>query len=164
MMYIVTAETGISDISEDDFPDHVKQMHQDRDQKFVVEYKVREYCVHNGVSTLYYSLIVHHVQSLDKLPKPSSEIATLPCNIPQNRFRNIYPCKYFLCTLIRHHPILCISADDHTRVELKGDPDVEGSDYINASFIDVSQLERTDVKFIRKNYYRVYVSLTTGLP
>ena len=32
------------------------------------------------------------------------------------------------------------TADDHTRVELKGDPDVEGSDYINASFIDVNQL------------------------
>ena len=27
---------------------------------------------------------------------------------------------------------------DETRVRLKGDPDVEGSDYINASFIDVS--------------------------
>ena len=40
MMYIVTAETGINDIPEDDFPDHVKEMHQDRDQKFEVEYKV----------------------------------------------------------------------------------------------------------------------------
>ena len=45
MMYIVTAETGLSetginDIPEDDFPDHVKEMHQDRDQKFEVEYKV----------------------------------------------------------------------------------------------------------------------------
>ena len=77
-------------------------------------------------------------QSLEKLPKPASVIATLPCNIPQNRFKNIYPCKY--CMLIRNCPILCTSADDHTRVELKGDPDVEGSDYINASLIDVSQL------------------------
>ena len=40
MMYIVTAVTGINDIREDDFPDHVKEMHQDRDQKFEVEYKV----------------------------------------------------------------------------------------------------------------------------
>ena len=30
------------------------------------------------------------------------------------------------------------SLDDYNRVQLKGDPDVEGSDYINASFIDVS--------------------------
>ena len=48
---------------------------------------------------------------------------------------------YFLCTLIRYDPILCTTADDHTRVKLKGDPDVEGSDYINASFIDVRQKE-----------------------
>ena len=31
---------GLSNIREDDFPDHVKEMHQDRDQKFEVEYKV----------------------------------------------------------------------------------------------------------------------------
>ena len=36
----VIAVTGISDICEDDFPDHVKEMHQDRDKKFEVEYKV----------------------------------------------------------------------------------------------------------------------------
>ena len=30
------------------------------------------------------------------------------------------------------------SLDDYNRVQLKGDPDVEGYDYINASFIDVS--------------------------
>ena len=30
------------------------------------------------------------------------------------------------------------SLDDYNRVQLKGDPDVDGSDYINASFIDVS--------------------------
>ena len=29
-------------------------------------------------------------------------------------------------------------AVDETRVRLKGDPGVKGSDYINASFIDVS--------------------------
>ena len=37
-------------------------------------------------------------------------------------------------------------ADDETRVKLKGDPAVEGSDYINASFIDVSTL-----------YHRLYL-------
>ena len=35
-----SAVTSCSDIREDDFPDHVKEMHQDRDQKFEVEYKV----------------------------------------------------------------------------------------------------------------------------
>ena len=37
--------------------------------------------------------------------------------------------------------ILFTDSDDHTRVELKKDPEVEGSDYINASFIDVSFFE-----------------------
>ena len=54
---------------------------------------------------------------------------------------------YFLHTLIRHYRILYTTADDHTRVELKRDPDVEGSDYINASFIDVSHIKRTDIEY-----------------
>ena len=44
----------------------------------------------------------------------------------------LYICIYMLPT--------SFSEDDHTRVELKGDPDRDGSDYINASFIDVSYL------------------------
>ena len=32
--------TGCNDIHEDDFPDHVKEMYQDRDHKFELEYKV----------------------------------------------------------------------------------------------------------------------------
>jgi hypothetical protein len=55
--------------------------------------------------------------SLEKLPLPSTEVARLPCSLSHNRFRNIYPY-------------------DNTRVTLKGDAAVEGSDYINASFID----------------------------
>ena len=35
-----SAVTSCNDIPEDDFPDHVKEMHQDRDQKFEMEYKV----------------------------------------------------------------------------------------------------------------------------
>ena len=33
-----------------------------------------------------------------------------------------------------------VSTDDHNRVMLKEESDVEGSDYINASFIDVSPI------------------------
>ena len=65
------------------------------------------------------------------------EVAYLPCNIDQNRFQNIFPCeniKFYSCLL----PLLCSDSDDHTRVELKTNPELEGSDYINASFIDVS--------------------------
>ena len=34
------------------------------------------------------------------------------------------------------HPSLCVSADDASRVVLSV-PDADGSDYINASYIDV---------------------------
>ena len=37
MFHTVTAR---NDIPEAEFPDHVKQMHQDRDHKFELEYKV----------------------------------------------------------------------------------------------------------------------------
>ena len=37
--YVVT---GYNDIHEDNFPDHVKLMHQDRDHKFELEYEVRQ--------------------------------------------------------------------------------------------------------------------------
>ena len=79
--------TGRDDIHEDDFPNHVKEMHQDRDKKIEIEYKVRISTYTHKVS------IIHFMQSLDKLPQPASDIATLPCNQAQNRFRNIYPCK-----------------------------------------------------------------------
>lgn len=34
--------------------------------------------------------------------------------------------------------LACSPSDDHCRVTLEGKPGDEGSDYINASFIDVS--------------------------
>ena len=42
-MVTCTAVTGRNDIPEADFPDHVKQMHLDRDQKLELEYRV-SYC------------------------------------------------------------------------------------------------------------------------
>ena len=40
MQYVVYAVTARQDIPEADFPDHVREMHQDRDHKFELEYKV----------------------------------------------------------------------------------------------------------------------------
>ena len=67
-------------------------------------------------------------------------MACLSCNLSQNRFKNIYPCKNIELILLSL-PILFTDSDDHTRVELKKDPELEGSDYINASFVDVSVLK-----------------------
>ena len=52
-------------------------------------------------------------------------------------------------------PILFTDKDDHTRVELKKKPDVEGSDYINASFIDVSI-------FLIFNHYNSWIHKIQG--
>ena len=51
--------------------------------------------------------------------------------------------------LLVHSFKLCVlqtKKDDHSRVELKKDPEVGGSDYINASFINVSYLELFNIK------------------
>ena len=39
-------------------------------------------------------------------------------------------------TLMEHNMFLY--SDDHSRVKLQNDPNIPGSDYINASYIDVS--------------------------
>ena len=43
----------------------------------------------------YYLIISSAVvaQSLDKLPKPASEVACQSYNIDHNRFKNIHPCE-----------------------------------------------------------------------
>ena len=68
-------------------------------------------------------------------------MAVLSHNKAHNRFKNIYPCEYTttpdpFITYIQH---ICAQhvADDKSRVCLSEIPGLEGSDYINASFIDV---------------------------
>ena len=63
-------------------------------------------------------------------------IASKDVNKFKNRLVNVLPCKkiIFLCDESFDNPTL----DDHCRVILEGKPGDEGSDYINASFIDVS--------------------------
>ena len=65
-------------------------------------------------------------------------LSTLPFTI----LKNIYPCKNIKLILLSLLILfVCTDSDDHTRVELKKDPELEGSDYINASFIDVRNFE-----------------------
>ena len=57
-LFVLTKDvvTGYNDIHEDDFPNHVKMMHQDRDNKFELEYEVRQ-----GIES---SMKVHYHQFL----------------------------------------------------------------------------------------------------
>ena len=76
-----------SDIPVAEFPEYVKLLHQDRDQKLEVEYKVPTNLSMCPVVCMYVS------QSLEKLPGASTEAAKLTCNISHNRFKNIFPCE-----------------------------------------------------------------------
>ena len=62
-------------------------------------------------------------------------IGQLEVNRQKNRFLNIFPCK----TIMHAHTCtLFLNIDDASRVKLHTS---EGSDYINASFINVSTFE-----------------------
>ena len=74
-------------------------------------------------------------------------IAKKAANIPKNRFENICSCNEFLpiiytitytCLCIIIVSILYTIVDDHSCVELPHIDGEEGSDYINATWIDVS--------------------------
>ena len=82
--------TGRNDVHEDDFPDLVKQMHEERDRQFELEYRVSYVVMFNVSMVIFLSLCI---QSLDGLSGASCEVAYLSCNLSHNRFRNIYPCK-----------------------------------------------------------------------
>ena len=47
--------------------------------------------------------------------------------------------------------LLILYSDDYNRVKLKEIPTIEGSDYINASFLDVSCLLRVYVSYYDNN-------------
>lgn len=81
------------------------------------------------------------MQSISKAPLASYDVSVIPCNQKRNRFANIYPCKLLHCLFLhlRQFNPFCyrIHSDDFSRVKLKEIEGVEGSDYINASFLDV---------------------------
>ena len=72
-------------------------------------------------------------------------IAKKAANIPKNRFENICSCNellpvYYYVYMFMHYivSILYTIIDDHSCVELPHIDGEEGSDYINATWIDVS--------------------------
>ena len=74
--------------------------------------------------------------------KRNFEHARAPENKDKNRYRNVITCEYSMLNLVS----LCIPHNycfvgDESRVELASRDGVAGSDYINASYIDVSNLQ-----------------------
>ena len=86
------------------------------------------------------NVIASHMQSVSKQPQSTHSVADIPHNKLKNRFANIFPCKP---RDVQHCSILNTTAthvditDDSTRVKLKEIPGQDGSDYINASHLDV---------------------------
>ena len=78
-----------SDIPEAEFPEYVRLMHEDRDHRLELEYRVCLHC-RPTLTGVHVSVCL---QSLDKLPQPPSDAARFPCNIGHNRFKNIFPCE-----------------------------------------------------------------------
>ena len=99
----------------DDFPEHVALMESRNGTQFKQEY--------NSISV--------------EVPF-TQHAAKLKVNIPKNRYKDIIPCKLNNQLFIILCYICIITSDDHSRVVLSLQNQECGSDYINASFIDVN--------------------------
>lgn len=101
-------------VNVEDFPEHVAMMQSDDSIRFEREYE---------------SITVD-------IPF-SNHAAKLYVNGTKNRYKNIIPREHviILLTLVTY---AIISTDDHSRVVLTQLDHKSGRDYINASFIDVS--------------------------
>ena len=77
------------------------------------------------------------LQTFSVGPLATHEVSQLLMNKPKNRFANIYPCKMTL-HILREIVNIIIISDDESRVVLEELPGQTGSDYINASWINVT--------------------------
>ena len=80
------------------------------------------------------------MQLLEVKPCKPQVAAALAYNTAKNRFANILPCKATTILTITSSCFAMRSQDDDDRVKLKEIPGVDGSDYINASDINVRHL------------------------
>ena len=85
--------------------------------------------------------------------KTSQHAAKLHVNGSKNRYKNIIPCECCYITVNRNYRLHFV--DDHSRVVLTQQGEKPGSDYVNASFVDVSNLDNL--------WPVVYFSLCLGL-
>ena len=60
LFFVIDVVTGHNDIHEDDFPDHVKMMHRDRDNKFELEYEVKQ-AIESSIKVHYHQFLSLYV-------------------------------------------------------------------------------------------------------
>ena len=90
----------------------------------------------------------HFIQEYEGVVVPeeqtySTEAASSTVNAPKNRYTNIIPCRWLVCVAtppfqFLNHFSPSLLADEHSRVKLAPVKGVQGSDYINANYLDVS--------------------------
>lgn len=89
---------------------------------------------------------MQHLNELEEVDESQYQPAQSSVNLPKNRHQNIMPCEYLWvwhgtcgCGQVQVTNILYLCfIDDRYRVRLLLHPGVYGSDYINASYVDVS--------------------------
>lgn len=74
----------------DEFADHVREMHQDRDKGFEIEYQVSQH-LPPSLPLVPCITVCSVAQSLSTDPIASNEVARNNKN--KNRFANIFPCE-----------------------------------------------------------------------
>ena len=82
------------------------------------------------------------LQSVGNEHLAAYEVAKLPYNKTKNRFANIFPCEWTKgspddCGDCDWYIYTYHISDDFSRVKLQEIKGVEGSEYVNASYIDV---------------------------
>ena len=112
--FTIKADPDHKVVKKDDFAQHMALLRSDMEEGFKMEY-----------------------ESLDMAEWEFTQYnAKVTVNKNKNRYINIIPCKLLHCIT---NVLNDVSLDDHSRVVLNIQDNTAGSDYINASFVNVSK-------------------------
>lgn len=141
--FIIIIPERMKVIPVNEFENYCNELHKFRNYGFEEEYEVMQ--CHSYVANCrnMCHTSTFYIQSLSSEPLYSHDISATPTNRPKNRFANIFPCEYkiIMTNTLSSSSVSLLTivlwSDDESRVVLSEIPGVEGSDYINASWIDV---------------------------